>query len=162
MFADVPLPLAWPVYVSHAEAQAYARWAGKSLPSEAQFHRAAYGAPDGTEREYPWGQQLPDATRGNFNFTSWTPTRVDSFPRGVSAFGVWDLVGNGYEWTCTPFAPFPGFEPFPFYPGYSANFFDGNHYVMKGGSPRTAAVLLRRSFRNWFQPLYPNIYVKFR
>ena len=55
MFEEVPLPLDWPVYVSHAEATAYARWAGKSLPTEEQWHRAAYGMPDGTERVYPWG-----------------------------------------------------------------------------------------------------------
>jgi iron(II)-dependent oxidoreductase len=162
MFAEIPLPLAWPVYVSHAEAQAYARWAGKVLPTEAQFHRAAYGSPDGAERFYPWGDAPPDRSRGNFDFASWTPASVGAFPRGNSAFGVSDLVGNGYEWTSTLFEPFPGFEPFSFYPGYSANFFDGGHYVLKGGSPRTAAMLLRRSLRNWFQPLYPYIYAKFR
>ena len=73
-----------------------------------------------------------------------------------------DLVGNGWEWTRTEFAPFPGFEPFPFYSGYSADFFDGRHFVMKGASPRTAESLLRPSFRNWFQPFYPNIYATFR
>jgi formylglycine-generating enzyme required for sulfatase activity len=75
---------------------------------------------------------------------------------------VYDLVGNGWEWTRTEFAPFPGFTPMPFYPGYSANFFDGKHYVTKGGSPRTAACMLRRSFRNWFQPHYPYVYATFR
>ena len=78
------------------------------------------------------------------------------------AFGVAGLTGNGWEWTASPFAPFPGFEAFPFYPGYSANFFDGKHYVLKGASPLTASLLLRRSFRNWFQPFYPNIYAGFR
>ena len=63
---------------------------------------------------------------------------VNSFPEGQSAFGIHDLLGNGWEWTSTVFAPFPGFEPFPFYPGYSADFFDGKHFVMRGGSPRTA------------------------
>jgi formylglycine-generating enzyme required for sulfatase activity len=87
---------------------------------------------------------------------------VTSTPAGDSAFGVSQLLGNGWEWTSTPFAPFPGFEPFPFYPGYSANFFDGAHYVIKGGSPRTAAPLLRRSFRNWFRPDYPYVYAGFR
>jgi formylglycine-generating enzyme required for sulfatase activity len=87
---------------------------------------------------------------------------VDAHPAGQSAFGVAGLVGNGWEWTSTKFGPFPGFEAFPFYPGYSANFFDGEHYVMKGASSRTASLLLRRSFRNWFQPFYPNIYAGFR
>src|SRR5262249_29814246 len=98
----------------------------------------------------------------NFDFRGWAPSDVDAYPDGVSAFGVADLLGNGWEWTSTPFAPFDGFKPFEFYPGYSADFFDGKHYVMKGGSSRTAALLLRRSFRNWFQPHYPNIYASFR
>jgi len=162
MFAEIALPLDWPVYVSHDEASAYARWAGKELPSEAAWHRAAYGTRSGNEREYPWGAEAPSARRGNSDFERWDPVAVGSYPEGNSDFGVADLVGNGWEWTRTQFAPFPGFHPFPFYPGYSANFFDGKHFVMKGGSPRTAACMLRRSFRNWFQPHYPYVYAKFR
>lgn len=165
MFAEVPLPPGWPVYLSHAEASAYARWKGRKLPSEAEFHRAAYGTPegsDGFEREYPWGAAPPEASRGNFDFQSWDPAPASAHAAGRSAFGVSDLLGNGWEWTSTRFSPFPGFEPFPFYPGYSANFFDGKHYVVKGGSARTAACMLRRSFRNWFQAHYPYVYAGFR
>ena len=162
MFAEIPLPPDWPVYVSHAEASAYARWAGKSLPTEAQWHRAACAAPDGKEREFPWGRAVPDSRRGNFDFQRWNPTPVGAHPEGNSSFGVADLVGNGWEWTSTVFQPLPGFQAFPFYPGYSANFFDGKHFVMKGGSSLTAARLLRRSFRNWFQPHYPYVYAAFR
>jgi gamma-glutamyl hercynylcysteine S-oxide synthase len=162
MFEEVPLPLDWPVYVSHAEAAAYARSVGKSLPTEPQFHRAAYGTREGVEQEYPWGDAPPDVSRGNFDFEHWDPVAVGSYPRGRSHFGVEDTLGNGWEWTSSTFAPFPGFEPFPFYPGYSANFFDGKHYVMKGASPRTGACMLRRSFRNWFQPHYPFVYASFR
>jgi iron(II)-dependent oxidoreductase len=162
MFEEVPLPLNWPVYVSHAEAAAYARWAGKSLPTEGQWHRAAYGTVDGSERKYPWGNQEPNAKLGNFDFGHWNPTPVNAFPAGQSALGVHDMVGNGWEWTSSVFAPFAGFEPFPFYPGYSANFFDGKHFVMKGGSTRTAACMLRPSFRNWFQPQYQYVYAGFR
>jgi ergothioneine biosynthesis protein EgtB len=162
MFEAAPLPLDWPVYVSHAEASAYARFVDKYLPTEAQFHRAAYGTPEGLERAYPWGDQPPDSTRGNFHFQRWDPDAVGSHPAGRGAFGLEDALGNGWEWTSTIFAPFSGFEPFPFYSGYSANFFDGKHYVMKGGSPRTAACMLRRSFRNWFQPHYPFVYASFR
>ena len=161
MFDSVALPLDWPVYVSHAEASAYARWKKRRLPSEAQWHRAAYGTPE-NECAYPWGDVAPSAERGNFDFARWDPAPVNAHPAGQSAFGVHDLLGNGSEWTSTPFAPFPGFEAFPFYPGYSANFFDGKHFVMKGGSARTAACMLRRSFRNWFQPHYPYVYAKFR
>jgi len=162
MFADVEFQPSWPVFVSHAEAEAYSRWKGKTLPTEAQYHRAAFGTPDGSEQMFPWGDTAPQAHQGNFDFQRWNPTAVNAHPEGQSAFGVEDLIGNGWEWTSTVFAPFHGFEPFPFYPGYSADFFDGNHYVMKGGSPRTSALLLRRSFRNWFQPRYPHIYASFR
>jgi iron(II)-dependent oxidoreductase len=162
MFDEIPLPLDWPVYVSHAEANAYARWAGKSLPTEAQWHRAAYGAGNGPERSFPWGNAAPNSSKGNFEFHGWDPTPVGAFPEGQSAFGVADLLGNGWEWTSSQFAPFPGFERFSFYPGYSADFFDGKHYVMKGASARTAACMLRRSFRNWFQPHYQYVYAGFR
>ena len=162
MFEEVPLPLDWPVYVSHAEAAAYARWAGKLLPTEEQWHRAAYGTEEGTERNYPWGNQAPTFSLGNFDFQHWSPTPVNAFPAGRSAFGIDDLLGNGWEWSSTVFAPFPGFEPFPFYRGYSADFFDGKHFVMKGGSPRTAACMLRPTFRNWFQAHYQYVYAGFR
>jgi iron(II)-dependent oxidoreductase len=162
MFDIRPLPLSWPVYVSHAEAAAYARWRGASLPTESQLHRAAYGTPAGNERDYPWGSDAPRQDLGNFDLHRWNATPVGSFPSGDSAFGVSDLIGNGWEWSSTVFEPFDGFEHFHFYPGYSANFFDGKHYVMKGASARTSKCMLRRSFRNWFQPHYPHIYSSFR
>ena len=108
------------------------------------------------------GDAPPDATRGNFDFQRWDPAPVDAHPAGASAFGVIGLIGNGWEWTSTPFAPFAGFEAQPFYRGYSADFFDGQHLVLKGGSAHTAARLLRRSFRNWFQPHYPYPYATLR
>jgi gamma-glutamyl hercynylcysteine S-oxide synthase len=162
LFARVPLPSAWPVYVSHAEASAYARWCGRRLPSEAEYHRAAYGTPEGRERAFPWGDLPPDRTRGNFDWRHWDPVPVGAFPAGVSAWGVHDLVGNGWEWTSTVFGGFPGFRPMPSYPEYSADFFDGRHYVLKGASPATASPLIRRSWRNWFQPRYPYLYASFR
>jgi gamma-glutamyl hercynylcysteine S-oxide synthase len=162
MFDELLLPLDWPVYVSQAEAKAYARWAGKSLPTEAEWQRAAYATAHGDERAYPWGERAPDATFGNFDFARWSPAPVHAFPDGRSAFGVHGMLGNGWEWTSTQFDPFPGFEPFPFYRGYSADFFDGQHFVMKGGSARTAACMLRRTFRNWFQSHYQFAYTGFR
>jgi ergothioneine biosynthesis protein EgtB len=163
MFGEIRLPLGWPVYASYAEATAYANWLGRKLPTEAEFHRAAYGTLEGeTERSYPWGEEAPSARHGNFDFHYWDSSPAGAHPDGASAFGVQDLLGNGWEWTRTEFAAFPGFAPMPFYPGYSANFFDGKHYVMKGGSPRTAACMLRRSFRNWFQPHYRYAYATFR
>jgi iron(II)-dependent oxidoreductase len=168
MFDEIPLPLDWPVYVSLAEASAYARWVKKELPTEAEWHRAAYGTPSESrkaeisERAFPWGDQLPSSIHGNFDFQRWDPAPVAAHSAGASAFGIHGPLGNGWEWTRTVFAPFPGFKPFPFYPGYSADFFDGHHFVMKGGSSRTAACMLRRSFRNWFQPHYPYVYTGFR
>jgi iron(II)-dependent oxidoreductase len=162
MFDEVPLALEWPVYVSHAEAVAYARWAGKQLPTEQEWHRAAYGTADGSERPYPWGSDPPNPNLGNFDLDRWDPEPVNAFPRCQSAFGVQGMLGNGWEWTSSVFAPFPGFEPFPFYPGYSADFFDGKHFVMKGGSSRTAACMLRSTFRNWFQAHYQYAYAGFR
>ena len=134
MFEIMPLPLNWPVYVSHAEASAYARWAGKRLPTEAEWQLAAA-----------------------LEVTSSPLKRWD--PVAVQAAG---MFGNGWEWTSSIFAPLPGFEAFSFYPGYSANFFDDQHYVLKGGSPRTAACMLRPSFRNWFQPHYQYVYAGLR
>ena len=162
MFEDFPLPLVWPVYVSHAEAEAYARWMGKALPSEAQWHRAAYGSPQGDDRRFPWGNEAPSARRGNFDLARWDPVGVDAHAESESRYGTLGMLGNGWEWTSTVFGPFPGFQRFPFYPGYSANFFDGKHFVIKGGSTRTAAEMLRRSFRNWFQPHYQYVYAGFR
>ena len=162
MFGTLPLPLAWPVYVSQEDAGAYARSLGRRLMTEAEFHRAAFGTPAGDERPYPWGTQRPDRSRGHFDFASWDPVPAGSRPSGASAWGVHDLVGNGWEWTSTVFAPFPGFEPMASYPEYSAEFFDGQHYVMKGASPASARELIRPSFRNWFRPNYPYVYAKFR
>ncbi len=162
MFDDIPLPLAWPVYVTQAEATAFARWRGGRLPTEAEYHRAAFGAPDGGERPLPWGDAPPDASRGHFDFAGWDPAPVGSHPAGSSAWGVDEPVGNGWEWTSTVFGPFPGFEPMASYPEYSADFFDGQHYVMKGASPATARDLVRRLFRNWFRPQYPYVYASFR
>ncbi|HEU4935409.1 MAG TPA: SUMF1/EgtB/PvdO family nonheme iron enzyme [Vicinamibacterales bacterium] len=162
MFETIPLPPDWPVYVSHAEADAYARWKGRRLPNEAEYHRAAFGTPDGHEQSYPWGEAAPGAERGNFDFARFEPAPVGSYAAGASAWGVHDLVGNGWEWTSTVFGPFPGFEPMASYPEYSADFFDGQHYVMKGASTATAKELIRRSFRNWFRPNYPYVYATFR
>ena len=162
MFDLVPLPLSWPVYVSQADAAAYAEWRGWRLPTEAEFQRAAYGTSDGTERRYPWGDAIPAAAHGVFDFRSWDPEPAGSHPEGRSVWGVDDLVGNGWEWTSTVFAPFPGFRPIPSYPEYSADFFDGEHFVMKGASPATARELIRPTFRNWFRPRYPYVYATFR
>jgi formylglycine-generating enzyme required for sulfatase activity len=143
----------WPVYVSLAEARAFARWRGERLPTEAEYQRAALG----------FGEAGPADRRGNFGFRHWAPTPVGTHPEGASAWGVQDLVGDGWEWTNTVFAGLPGFTAnIPGYEGYSADFFDGKHYVLKGGSWATADEIIRPSFRNWFQAHYPYVFAKFR
>jgi ergothioneine biosynthesis protein EgtB len=145
MFDQVPLPPDVPVYVSHAEACAYASWLGKTLPTEAEWQRAAQGA------------EPPAASR-----ILWDPPPIGLSPASASAFGLEDVYGSAWEWTSSKFEPFPGFQTYPAYPGYSANFFDGKHFVMKGGSTRTAACMLRKTFRNWFQAHYQYVYAGFR
>jgi formylglycine-generating enzyme required for sulfatase activity len=144
MFAEIPLPLDCPVYVTKCQSEEYARWRGAALPSEAQFHRAAAG--------------VQPSSNTDFRYWDPIPVTADSTPENLPA----QMIGNGWEWTSTLFAPFADFEPKPYYTNYSAPFFDGAHYVLKGGSPRTAARLLRLSFRNWFRPAYPYIYATFR
>ena len=141
MFGLVPLPLDHPVWVTWRQADGFAKWRGLELPSEAEYCLAASR----------WGR--PDALRDNFGSCRWDPVSVDA---GAG------FVGNGWEWTGDLFAPFAGFQAHPDYPGYSADFFDGAHYVMKGASPRTAERMTRLSFRNWFRPEYPHMYAGFR
>ncbi|MES1261919.1 MAG: SUMF1/EgtB/PvdO family nonheme iron enzyme [Acidobacteriota bacterium] len=148
MFGMVPLPLQWPVWVNWRQANAYAKWRGLELPSEAQWQRAA-------------GLCAPNSARDNFGFERWDPISVvpETMTRCAAPA---QMTGNGWEWTRDLFAPFAGFEAHPFYAGYSADFFDGQHYVMKGASPRTARLMVRPSFRNWFRPEYPYMYAGFR
>lgn len=160
MFDAVPLPLHEPVYLTYRQAADYARWAGARLPTEAEWQLAAYGA----ARPYPWGDDTPAtlSSRANADFADWDLVPVNAHPRGATPDGVQQMLGNGWEWTATPFAGFDGFAPRPYYPGYSADFFDGEHFVLKGASPRTAARLARPSFRNWFRHDYPYAYTTAR
>ena len=128
--------------------RSYSQWKGLSLPTEAQFQLASR-------------LTRPDPVRDNFSYHRWDPIPVDADP-SVNVPAPAQMIGNGWEWTRDPFAPFEGFAPHPLYPGYSADFFDGQHYVMKGASPRTADVLTRPSFRNWFRSDYPHMYTGFR
>ena len=162
-----PLPFAagagFPVQVSGEQARAYCAWRGGRLATEAELHRAAYHTPDGSLRPHPWGDAPPGAEHGNFGFRHFHPTPVGQFPAGDSAWGVGELVGNGWEWTQSPFAPRPGFVAWArTYPGYSADFFDGEHDIVFGASWATADGLLRRSFRNWYRRSYPFPFTSFR
>ena len=158
----LPMLEAAPVWVTNEQARAYASWSGRRVMTEPEYHRAAFGTPSGEERSFPWGEAPPSHVHGNFDFQNWDVAAIGAYPAGTSAFGVAELIGNGWEHTSTPFAPLPGFTPHASYPQYSADFFDDKHYVFKGASPLTPLAHVRRSFRNWFYGDYPYVYAKFR
>ena len=150
MFEEGALEADHPVTgVSWHEAEAFARFAGKRLPTEAEWEKAASW--DGErKRRFAWGDEEPTDALCNFGMTHWGTTPVGSFPKGASATGCLDMTGNVWEWTSTPFEGYKGFEPFP-YPEYSQVWFDGDHRVLKGGSWATDSSVLRTSFRNFFR-----------
>jgi iron(II)-dependent oxidoreductase len=137
--------------ISWHEAEAYARFRHKRLPTEAEWERAAsWDAVAERGRRFSWGDAEPTASLCNFNNHVWGTTAVGSFPAGVATGGCLDMTGNVWEWTQDAFAGYPGFKAFP-YPEYSEIWFDGDHRVLKGGSWATRAPLLRNSFRNFFR-----------
>ena len=152
MFDEGTLAATHPVVgVSWYEAEAYARFCGKRLPTEAEWEKAAsWDAARGRKRLYAWGDEEPTGALCNSDFRRWATTPVGSFPRGASPYGCLDMTGNVWEWTADPFDGFDGFAPYP-YPEYSQTWFDGDHRVLKGGSWATRASVLRTSFRNFFR-----------
>ena len=139
------------VGVSWYEAEAYARFCGKRLPTEAEWEKAAsWNVERRHKGRFAWGDEQPSIELCNFDYGFWGTTPVGSFPMGASAAGCLDMTGNVWEWTNDPFNAFPGFEPYP-YPEYSEIWFDGDHRVLKGGSWATRSSVLRISFRNFFR-----------
>jgi gamma-glutamyl hercynylcysteine S-oxide synthase len=137
--------------VSWHEAEAYARFMNKRLPTEAEWEKAAVGsASNGEKRRFSWGDEEPRPALCNFNYHFWGTTPVGSFPAGASDCGCLDMSGNVWEWTSSPFMGYPNFKAFP-YPEYSQEWFDRDHRVLKGGSWATQASTLRISFRNFFR-----------
>lgn len=148
--------------VSWYEAQAYAQFAGKRLPTEAEWEKAARWNPITHQQSvYPWGNEAPTLAHCNCDRRHAGTTPVDAYANGVSACGCYDLLGNVWEWTASWFDGYPGFQFFP-YPGYSRIYFDGEHRVLKGGSWVTRLWTLRSSFRNWYHPHVRQIYAGFR
>jgi len=157
-----PLRLDEPVcHVSWYEADAYARWAGRRLPTEAEWEKAAAATPAGATRRWPWGEAPPDRTRANLWPQGGHPARIGAFPAGASAFGVEQMVGDVWEWTSSDFHPYPGFRAFP-YPEYSAVFFGSDYKVLRGGSWAVAPEAVRNTFRNWDYPIRRQIFAGFR
>jgi iron(II)-dependent oxidoreductase len=144
--------------VSWHEADAYARWAGRRLPTEAEWEYAARGAEG---RRFPWGDAEPSPERGNFDNLFGGPSRSGAYPEGASPFGALDMAGNVWEWTASPFDAYPGFVVDP-YPEYSELWFDGDHRVARGGSWATRPPVLRASFRNFFRRNFRIGFVGFR
>lgn len=168
----VSVPLYWvddPVWDDHPvcgvswyEADAYARFAGKRLPTETEWEKAARWQPrTGQSLHYPWGIASPLAQHCNHHHWIGHTTPVTTYETFASPLGCADMLGNVWEWTATLFDAYEGFQPFP-YQGYSQTYFDSQHYVMRGGSWATRPWALRSSFRNWYHPWMRQIFVGFR
>jgi iron(II)-dependent oxidoreductase len=157
------LPVDEPVqHVCFFEAEAYASWAGRRLPTEAEWEKAASWDPaTRTKRRYPWGDAPPDGDSANLGQQRTRPTPVGSFPAGASAYGALQLLGDVWEWTATDFTGHPGFCTFP-YREYSEVFFGPEYKVLRGGSWATDPVACRTTFRNWDYPIRRQIFAGFR
>ncbi len=150
------------VHVSWYEADAYARWAGKRLPTESEWEKAAaWDVGHGVSRVYPWGHEPPDRTRANVDQRCLEPLPAGSFPEGRSPYGCLQMIGDVWEWTSSTFGAYPGFEAYP-YRQYSEIFFGPRYRVLRGGSFATAAIVARNTMRNWDFPERRQIFAGFR
>ncbi|MFI1808793.1 ergothioneine biosynthesis protein EgtB [Streptomyces sp. NPDC020422] len=158
-----PVPEDEPVlHVSWYEADAYARWAGRRLPTEAEWEKAARHDPAaGRSRRYPWGDADPEPVHANLGQRHLGPAPGGSYPEGASPLGVRQLIGDVWEWTASDFLPYPGFRAFP-YKEYSEVFFGPEHKVLRGGSFAVDPVACRGTFRNWDLPVRRQIFSGFR
>lgn len=148
--------------VSYYEAEAYARFVNKRLPTEFEWEKAARWDPQQPRsRRYPWGEDAPNPHHGNHSHTIGHTTPVNAYPASKSAIGCYDLLGNVWEWTASWFEGYPGFQAFP-YRGYSQAYFDRAHRVLRGGSWATRSWAVRGSFRNWYHPHVREIFAGFR
>lgn len=158
-----PVDPAEPVqHVCFWEADAYARWAGRRLPTEQEWERACGWDPvAGRLRRYPWGDQEPNAGRANLGGRAARPAQVGAYPAGASAYGVEQLVGDVWEWTSSGFDPWPGTRAFP-YAEYSQVFYGGDFRCLRGGSWATHPSAVRTTFRNWDLPVRRQVFAGFR
>ncbi len=150
------------VHISWYEADAYAKFVGKRLPTEEEWEKAASWNPELKKKNvYPWGDNEPESGRCNFNLQNGGTTSVYRYPDGKSFYGCFDMTGNVWEWTSSWFKPYDGFRAYP-YEGYSVPYFDNQHKVLRGGSFATRGTILRSTLRNWYHPYYREIFVGFR
>ncbi|HVV10623.1 ergothioneine biosynthesis protein EgtB [Amycolatopsis sp.] len=158
-----PVPAGQPVvHVSFYEAEAYAAWAGKRLPTEREWEKAARFDPaTGQSRRYPWGNEEPTPEHANLGQAHLSPAEAGAYPAGASALGVHQLIGDVWEWTSTDFHGYPGFAAFP-YREYSEVFFGPEYKILRGGSFGTDAAAIRSTFRNWDYPIRRQIFSGFR
>ena len=164
---EVLAPGAPVVFINWYEAEAWCRWAGRRLPTEAEWEAAAIGEPSadgknlaGVKRPWPWGAAAPTRERAHLNFVFDAPLDVAACPEGDSAFGCRQMVGNVWEWTASDFTPFPGFAPDP-YEDYSQPWF-GSRKVLRGGCWATSDRIARPTYRNFFPPGRNDIFGGFR
>ncbi|MFE3520986.1 ergothioneine biosynthesis protein EgtB [Streptomyces sp. NPDC059161] len=158
-----PVPNDEPVlHVSWYEADAYARWAGRRLPTEAEWEKAARHDPvSGRSRRYPWGDADPTEAHANLGQRHLRPAPAGAYPQGQSPLGIRQLIGDVWEWTSSDFLPYPGFVAFP-YREYSEVFFGPGHKVLRGGAFSVDEVACRGTFRNWDLPVRRQIFAGFR
>ena len=158
-----PLPADEPVqHVCWYEADAYARWRGKRLPTEAEWEKAASFDPaTGTKRRYPWGDEPPTSAHANLGQRHFGPALVGAYPAGRSAYGCLGMLGDVWEWTASDFTAYPGFRSYP-YREYSEVFFGSEYKVLRGGSWATHPHAVRTTFRNWDYPIRRQIFAGFR
>jgi iron(II)-dependent oxidoreductase len=150
------------VHVSWYEADAFARWAGKRLPTEAEWEIAATWDPAaGSARAYPWGDAPPDERVANLGQTTFGTAPVGAYPANTSPLGCYGMIGDVWEWTSSDFLSYPGYKSFP-YREYSEVFFGAEYKVLRGGSWATQAIVARSTFRNWDYPIRRQIFSGFR
>lgn len=157
-----PLDLDAPaVHISYWEAEAWCNWAGRRLPTEAEWEVAALGNRPGQPfRRFPWGNEPPTSERADMDATSMAQQPVSALPDGESPFGCRQMVGTCWEWTSDQFLPYDGFKV-DMYPFMSTLQF-GDHKVTKGGGCATSSVLIRGTYRQAYLPQRNDVYTGFR
>jgi len=155
-------PLQPVCHVCYYESEAFARYAGKRLPTEAEWEAAASWDPvTGDRRNYPWGDDPPSGELANVDQLSFGTAPIGTYPANVSPIGCRGMIGDVWEWTASDFLAYPGFQSFP-YPEYSEAFFGSEYKVLRGGSWATRPGAIRNTFRNWDYPIRRQIFSGFR